>query len=127
MPSLRNLQARSVMVTVLLGVCGAFMAWWIGVPAPFLTGPAVVVSLAGLFGVNCQIPTFLRNACIIVIGLSLGSSVTPEILKVAGAWPASLIGMCVSVSVVMLSGGIVLHRTFGLGRKTSLLASSPGH
>lgn len=122
-----KLQSQSVFTTLLIGACGALVAWWLGVPAPFLTGPAAVVSIAGLFGVNCTIPIPLRNACFIAIGLALGSSVTPEILSAASAWPVSLIGMCVSVSIVMLSGGLMFQRVFGIERKTALLASSPGH
>lgn len=122
-----KLQAQSVFTTLLIGACGALVAWWLGVPAPFLTGPATVVSIAGLLGVNCTVPTPLRNACLIAIGLALGSSVTPEILSAASAWPVSLIGMCISVAIVMLSGGLMFQRIFGIERKTALLASSPGH
>ena len=118
---------RPVLITLLIGIIGASTAWWFGVPAPFLTGPAAFVSVAGVLGTDCRIPDKLRDACFIVIGLSLGSSVTPEIVTLAAAWPISLVGMCVSVGLVMLSGGLMFHRAFGMDRKTALLASSPGH
>lgn len=120
-------QFRSVFSTLLIGVVGAATAWWLKVPAPFLTGPATFVSVAGVLGADCRIPDRLRDACFIVIGLALGSSVTPEILSAAAAWPVSLVGMCVSVGLVMLSGGLMFQHVFGMDRKTALLASSPGH
>lgn len=120
-------QFRPVFVALLIGISGAVIAWWLGVPAPFLTGPATFVSLAGVFGANCRIPNKLRDACLIVIGLTLGSSVTPEILSAAAAWPISLIGMCFGVGLVMLAGGYMFQHVFGMDRKTALLASSPGH
>lgn len=120
-------QFQPVFTALLIGIAGAATAWWFGVPAPFLTGPAAFVSVAGVLGANCQIPNKLRDACFIVIGLALGSSVTPEILTAATAWPISLIGMCISVGLVMIAGGFLLQHGFGMDRKTALLASSPGH
>lgn len=123
----KGAQFQPVFIALLIGIVGATAAWWFKVPAPFLTGPAVFVSVAGVLGAVCRVPDRLRNACFIVIGLSLGSSVTPEILTAAAAWPVSLVGMCVSVGLVMLSGGLMFQRAFGMDRKTALLASSPGH
>ena len=120
-------QFRPVFIALLIGITGAATAWWFKVPAPFLTGPAAFVSVAGVLGAACRIPDRLRDACFIVIGLSLGSSVTPEILNAAAAWPVSLVGMCISVGLVMLAGGLMFQRVFGMDRKTALLASSPGH
>jgi len=120
-------QFRPVAIALIIGIIGAIAAWWFKVPAPFLTGPAAFVSVAGVFGADCRIPDRLRDACFIVIGLSLGSSVTPEILSAAAAWPVSLIGMSISVALVMLAGGFMFQHVFGMDRKTALLASSPGH
>ncbi|MFV2053194.1 AbrB family transcriptional regulator [Aliiroseovarius sp. YM-037] len=116
-----------VLTTLLIGVVGAVLAWVIGAPAPFLTGPAALVSLAGVFGVTCRIPTALRDACFLLIGITLGSSVTPEVLSAARAWPISLIGMCAGVAVIMYAGSVMFQRVFGFDRNTALLASSPGH
>ena len=120
-------QFRPVFIALLIGIVGAAIAWWFKVPAPFLTGPAAFVSVAGVLGVGCRIPDRLRDICFIVIGLTLGSSVTPETLTAAAAWPISLIGMCISVGLVMLAGGFMFQHAFGMDRKTALLASSPGH
>lgn len=120
-------QLRQAFIALLIGIIGATTAWWLSVPAPFLTGPAAFVSVAGVLGANCRIPDRMRDACFIVIGLALGSSVTPEILTAAAAWPISLVGMCVSVGLVMLSGGLMFQHVFGMNKKTALLASSPGH
>ncbi len=120
-------QFRPTFTALLIGILGAAIAWWMNVPAPFLTGPAAFVSVAGVLGLDCRIPDRLRDACFIVIGLSLGSSITPETLSAAAAWPVSLIAMSISVALVMLAGGFMFQHAFGMDRKTALLASSPGH
>jgi membrane AbrB-like protein len=96
-------------------------------PAPFLTGPAICVSVAGLLGMRCAVPTQLRDSIFLIIGIALGSSVTPEVLHAAAAWPVSLIGMCLSVAAIMLAGGAMFQRFFAMDRATAFLSSSPGH
>ncbi|AML50031.1 AbrB family transcriptional regulator [Falsihalocynthiibacter arcticus] len=118
---------QAYVVALVIGAVGALAATFIGLPAPFLTGPAICVSLAGLAGVKCAVPNILRDAIFLIIGLALGSSVTPEILQAAKAWPLSLVGMCVSVAVVMLTGGWMFQHVFHMDRPTAFLSSSPGH
>jgi len=118
---------QTVLITLLIATCGALAAWFLGLPVPFLTGPAALVSLAALLGVRCRIPIALRDVAFLIIGIVLGSSVTVEILSAAGSWPTSLVAMCVNVAIVMLAGGWMFRRVFAMDRNTALLASSPGH
>ena len=126
-PQLSLDQTCIVGVTLLIGVTGAALASFIGMPAPYLTGPAAFVSLAGLLGVKTNIPSLLRDCVFLTIGLSLGAGVTPEILQAAKTWPISLVIMCLGVTMIMLLGGLMFHKFFGMNRKTALLAATPGH
>ena len=85
---------QTVGLTLLIGGLGAYFARLLGIPAPFLTGPATAVSLASLAGLKTFIPVLLRNTIFLIIGVSLGTSVTPEILSQAVTWPISLFIMC---------------------------------
>lgn len=118
---------RAYGTAFIFGAIGAVLAVFLGMPAPFLTGPAICVSLAGLAGFHCAVPNILRDAIFLIIGLALGSSVTPEILQAAAAWPTSLIGMCFALVAIMLAGGFVFQKYFDMDRATAYLASSPGH
>jgi hypothetical protein len=116
-----------VFVTVGSGLFGAGIAWALGLAAPFLTGPALAVAFVSLMGVKCHIPLYFRNAVFLIIGIVLGSGVTPDILREALTWPISIILTCVSVSLIMLCSVFVLECYFHMDRTTSILASSPGH
>ncbi len=118
---------RILFQTILVGGLGAAIAWFLAVPAPFLTGPASFVSIAGLLGMKTVMPDRLRDTVFLVIGLVLGTSVTPEILTEAGKWPISLIAMSISVALIMVLGGWMFKRWFGMDRQTGLLAATPGH
>jgi membrane AbrB-like protein len=117
----------TTVITVLVGCVGALIAWLIHFPAPFLTGPAVAVATGGLLGFSFRIPNILRETIFLFLGITLGASVTPEILNAAKTWPVSLIFNCISTALVMIFGWFLLGRYFNLERKTAILASSPGH
>lgn len=109
------------------GTLGAVLFDWIGFPAPFLTGPAVAVAVAILFGVNLSIPLTLRNACFLTLGLSIGSSVTPEVLAGARTWLISFSSLTLTLIVSLMACSALLVRLFGFDRLTSLLSAAPGH
>ncbi|WP_071672424.1 AbrB family transcriptional regulator [Nioella nitratireducens] len=117
----------SVLLTLALGGAGAATAMALHIPAPFLTGPAAVVSFASVFGLSTRIPLGLRDLCFLVIGLSMGTGINPEILSAAAAWPMSLVALAAALVFIFLGGAEALQRWLGLDRITARLAASPGH
>ncbi|MCR9068730.1 MAG: AbrB family transcriptional regulator [Rhodobacteraceae bacterium] len=118
---------REVLPTLLIGAAGATIFWLVGFPAAVLTGPAAAVSLATLLGLRTAIPPLLRDAVFLVLGLQIGSTVTPEVIETALAWPVSLLMLTATLIVVLQSARAVLRRGFGYDRMTALLAATPGH
>jgi membrane AbrB-like protein len=120
-------ELREFLTTALIGLAGALAAMAIGLPAPFLIGPAVAVSIAGLAGLRLSIPHAVRNACFVIIGISMGSAVTPDIFIAARTWPLSFVLVFVAIVVLLYAAAWMLQRIFGYDRTTALLAASPGH
>jgi len=118
---------RETIPTLLIGAAGAGLFWLIGFPAAVLTGPAAAVSIATVLGVPTAIPPLLRDTVFLVIGVSIGSTVTPEVIATALAWPISLAILVVTLVLVVLAAKAVLMRGFGYDRMTALLAATPGH
>lgn len=118
---------RATLLSLALGSIGALGAWAIGAPAPFLTGPALVVSVAAVSGLRCAAPPALREACFLLVGLGLGAGVTPEVLANALHWPVSLLAMVLTVFVILFGGDALLRRAFACDPRTALLAATPGH
>ncbi len=115
------------MATLAIGAAGAALFWFVGFPAAVLTGPAAAVSVATILGVPTAIPPLLRDAVFLVIGIVIGSTVTPEVIGTAMAWPLSLLVLGVTLFVVLLLGQAVLMRGFGFDRMTALMSATPGH
>lgn len=113
--------------TLAIGFVGAALFWAIGFPAAALTGPAAAVSLASLLGLRTAMPPMLRDAVFLVIGVSIGSTVTPEVIATALAWPLSLLVLMVTLGVVIFAAQGALMRGFGYDRLTAILCATPGH
>lgn len=110
-----------------LGTGGALVAYFLNIPAPWLTGPALVVSIAGIAGVPLFMPDFLRNAVFVVIGMTMGAGITPETVATAAKWPLSIVTLFVGLIIIMFISARLLHSKFGYDRETALLSSAPGH
>lgn len=118
---------REALPTLAIGAAGAAFFWAIGFPAAVLTGPAAAVSLATLMGLRSHVPPRLRDAVFLVIGVSIGSTVTPEVIETALAWPVSFVVLSVTLVFVLFIIRALLMRYFGYGPLTATLAATPGH
>lgn len=117
---------QSFILTAIIGSIGALVAFMLDFPAPFLCGPALAVTLAGLMGLRLSVPNLLRNATFVIVGISMGTSVTPEVIGAAKTWPLSFLAVLVTV-VILLYVAYWILRGFGYDRTTAMLGASPGH
>ena len=118
---------RAFVLTLLIGGGGALVAYALAFPAPFLIGPALAVTIGGLCGLKLTVLQQVRNVCFVIIGVSMGTGLTPDVIVAAKTWPLSFVMVLVAVVILLHSGAWVLQRLFGYDRVTALLAASPGH
>lgn len=117
----------SALYTLLLGAGGALLAYKLGVPAPWLTGPALIVSIAGIIGIPLFMPDVLRNTVFIVIGMTMGAGITPDTVATIAKWPLSIVTLFVGLIIIMAISTRLLRAVFGYDGETALLAAAPGH
>ncbi len=118
---------QNTLFTLALASIGAAVAYAVGSPAPFLTGPALFVSLGALSGLKAVVPSGVRDLCFLLIGVNMGANVTPEAVATAAKWPGSLMVLAVAVAVIFIFGAKLMQKLFGMDRLTSVLAAAPGH
>lgn len=116
-----------VLLTLLIGFVGAGTAWIAHFPAPFLTGPAIAVTVAGLMGLELTIAIRLRDLVFIGLGVTLGQTVTPEVIEAALRWPITLACLAVLLVAIIEFTMLMLTRFWNMDKTTALLAASPGH
>ncbi|MEO1000067.1 MAG: AbrB family transcriptional regulator, partial [Pseudomonadota bacterium] len=61
-----------------------------------------------------------------VIGVSLGTGITPEFVGDLASWPVSLAALCATVLVIMAATTLLLTRVFAQDLGTAILGTAPG-
>lgn len=97
-----------------------------GWPAAWLMGAMVAVAIAALAGLPVGLPRSLREVAFVLLGISMGSTVTPEGLAQMHAWPGSIVLLCISVLSTLVVSALYLQRVHGWDPVTARFAAMPG-
>jgi uncharacterized membrane protein AbrB (regulator of aidB expression) len=76
--------------TLAIALAGALAFALLGLPAGLVSGSVLAVTAAALLGRPVKMPLAFVRVCYIVVGILLGSVVTPETLRGVTTWPASI-------------------------------------
>ncbi|MCC0036777.1 MAG: AbrB family transcriptional regulator [Hoeflea sp.] len=119
---------RAALITFGIAAFGAALTFALSFPAPFLTGPAIAVTLAGLAGIRTTAPPRrARDAVFIILGLTIGQGVTPDVLEAMRTWPVTLAALAGSLFAIIWLTPALLVRFWSMDATTAFLSSSPGH
>mgnify|MGYP001379970210 CR=1 FL=1 len=123
-------QLNSVLATALtlaISAAGGGLASLLGLPAGWLMGGALAVTVAAMAGLPVRLPDGLRYVTFVLIGMSMGASVAPDSLSLLASWPISLAALAIELVIIVATTGWMLTRLFGLDAGTAYLSSFPGH
>jgi len=124
--SRRRLLARRFAETLVFGAAGALVLGLAGMPAGWLSGAIVGVSAAALSGRPMYVPPQVGRAVYVLLGISLGSAVTPETVATMVTWPLSMLALTVAMVSVTVSVMAYLKFVHGWPTLDALFASAPG-
>jgi membrane AbrB-like protein len=112
--------------TLLIAGVGGAALGLAGLPAGWLSGAIVGVSVAALAGRPVTIPTPVGRVIYILLGISLGSSVTPATLATMVTWPLSMVAL--ALAMVAVTGSVMAYLKYVHGWPTldALFAAAPG-
>ncbi|MBB4053154.1 hypothetical protein GGR20_002811 [Devosia subaequoris] len=117
----------SVLLTLAISAAGGGIATFLGLPAGWLMGGALAVTIAAMAGLPMILPDGLRNVVFVLIGMSMGASVAPDSLQLLGSWPISLAALAIELVIIVAATGWMLTKVFKLDPGTAYLSSFPGH
>ncbi|WP_060532305.1 AbrB family transcriptional regulator [Paenibacillus bovis] len=116
--------------TLLLALLGGLLFKWLNLPVPWLLGPMILVFIGSrLFrGHRLQLawPTAARDAGTIIVGYSLGLSLTVSTLSRIGQQLPSMIVMTVLLLLFSTATAYLISRWTGISFPTVLIGSIPG-
>lgn len=117
---------RARLKTVAIGAAGAALFWALGLPLPFLFGPMAATLVAALAGVRLASMGVLSTAARAVIGVMVGTMVSPAMLEVLPQMAASVAIMPFYLLVIAAVGVPFLRRVHGLDPVTAFFGAMPG-
>lgn len=79
------------LLALALGIFAGGLAYLIGLPLPWMLGPMIGTTIAALMQAPIAPPARLRPIVIPIIGVMLGSGITPEIVDALGDWLVSFL------------------------------------
>jgi len=114
------------LATALIAGFGAWLFSTLGLPAAWLMGAMIAAAAAAMIGLPVGLNRESREIAFLLLGISIGSSVTPGILGAIGAWPGSIALLIASIAATMVVSSAYLQRVHGWDRTTARFASMPG-
>jgi uncharacterized protein len=119
-------QFRPDIETMLAAAAGVIILNAVRFPAATLSGAMIGVCLLLAAGRKGQLSPLLRDAGMLLGGVAMGCSVTPEMLEGFQRYPVSLAIFAASVAATMVFTQAYLRRFGGWDRPTAFFASAPG-
>ena len=114
-----------------IGGTGGSLAFWIGLPMPYLTGSLAFVAAFTIFRTRkgareVQFPQLLRMTFVAAIGAMIGATFTMDLVAVVPSLGLSMIAVVLFV-VIALAVNYALFRKLGrYDRTTAIFAAMPG-
>ncbi|WP_151671373.1 AbrB family transcriptional regulator [Nitrincola schmidtii] len=112
--------------TLIIGVLGGWVAWWLGLPLPWMLGPLILVMILAIKGVPVHVNRQANQFFLGVLGFWLGTGFEAGLLKELATWYPSVLVMLLSVAVTLIVNTLVFKKLAGLDIITSVFSSLPG-
>jgi len=109
-----------------LGTVGGFAFDWLRMPLAWMLGACVVTTLAAFAGLRIGMRVQLRQGMVIVLGVLLGSSFTPDLVDQLGKWAVSLVVLTAMTVTGATLGYFWLRRFTPWDKVTCYFAAMPG-
>lgn len=115
------------LISVAVGSAGAALAYMISMPLYPLIGAALLISALSLRGLKFDVAPPVRDIAFVLIGINVGSAVTPDVIDTVIRWPVAFAALFICLCAIILVCQAMLVRIFKFDRQTGLMAAMPGH
>jgi hypothetical protein len=127
MPSPKSLRrSLPLLETLAIGAIGGTLFTVMGFPAGLISGSVLAVAIASLAGRPMTVPLGLTRIVMVIVGIALGSVVTPATLKGLTDYPLSVGLLSLSTACIILGATSYLRLVHGWDRVSALFGASPG-
>jgi len=116
----------NVLETLAIGAAGGALFLWANLPGGLISGAMIAVGIAAIAGRPLAVPPILTQSVLVLLGISLGSLVSQQLLQHIGAYPLTIGLLALATFCSTFGSSLYLQRVHGWDRTSAFLAGSPG-
>ena len=116
----------SAVEALAIGSGGGAVFLWAHLPGGLISGAMVAVGAAAIAGRPLAVPPIVTQALLVVLGISLGSVVSRQLMQHLGAYPFTIGLLAAATFCSTFGSSLYLERVHGWDRTSAFLAGSPG-
>ena len=119
-------RALSVLETLAIGSAGGALFLWANLPGGLISGAMIAVGAAALAGRPLSVPAHVTQTVLVLLGISLGSVVSRQLIQHIGAYPLTIGLLALATFCSTFGSSLYLQRVHGWDRTSAFLAGCPG-
>jgi membrane AbrB-like protein len=116
----------NVIETLAIGTSGGGLFLWLNLPGGLISGAMIAVGGAAIAGRPLTVPPILTQAVLVLLGISLGSLMSRQLLQHIGAYPLTIALLAAATFCSTFGSSVYLQRVHGWDQTSAFLAGSPG-
>src|SRR3954451_23546453 len=116
----------NVLETLAIGAAGGALFLWADLPGGLISGAMIAVGVAAIAGRPLAMPPILTQTVLVLLGISLGSLVSRQLLQHMGAYPLTIALLALATFCSTFGSSYYLQRIHGWDQTSAFLAGSPG-
>src|ERR1700736_425293 len=116
----------NVIETLAIGTAGGVLFLLLNLPGGLISGAMIAVGIAAIAGRPLSMPPILTQTVLVLLGISLGSLASRQLLQHVGAYPLTIGLMALATFCATFGSSLYLQRVHGWDQTSALLAGSPG-
>jgi membrane AbrB-like protein len=122
----RRANALNVLETLVIGAAGGALFLVFNLPGGLISGAMIAVGIAAIAGRPLAMPPILTQTVLVLLGISLGSLVSRQLLQHIGAYPLTIALLALATFCSTFGSSLYLQRIHGWDQTSAFLAGSPG-
>ena len=116
----------NVLETLVIGTGGGVLFLWANLPGGLISGPMISVGIAAIAGRPLTVPPILTQTVLVLLGISLGSLMSRQLLQHIGTYPLTIALLALATFCSTFGSSLYLQRVHGWDQTSAFLAGSPG-
>src|SRR5258708_10027497 len=116
----------NVLETLAIGAAGGVLFLWANLPGGLITGAMIAVGVAAIAGRPLGVRAIVAQAVLVLLGISLGSLMSRQVLQHMGAYPWTIALLALATFCSTFGSSLYLQRIHDWDRTSAFLAASPG-